>query len=74
MGKGKTFFTKNNPKYIGEVVSETPKADMNNTLPINSDGYAKEVEVKMPLGQPTVNKVGGQRRMLASKKSKATWY
>ena len=74
MGKGKTFFTKNNPKYIGEVVSETPKADMNNTLPINSDVYAKEVEVKMPLGQPTVNKVGGQRRMLASKKSKVSWY
>ena len=74
MGKGKTFFTKNNPKYIGEVVSETPKADMNNTLPINSDGYAKEVEVKMPLGQTTVNKVGGQRRMLASKKSKVSWY
>ena len=74
MGKGKTFFTKNNPRYIGEVVSETPKADMNNTLPINSDGYAKEVEVKMPLGQPTVNKVGGQRRMLASKKSTVKWY
>ncbi len=39
----------------------------NNTLSVNSDGYAKEVEVKVPLGQPTVNKVGGQRRMLASK-------
>ena len=70
MGKGKTFFTKNNPNYVGEVVSETPKADMSNTLPINSDGYGKAVEVKMPLGQPTVNKVGGQRRMLASKSLK----
>ena len=74
MGKGKTFFTKNNPNYVGKVVSETPKANMSNTLNVNSDGYGKEVEVKMPLGQPTVNKVGGQRRMLASKKSKVSWY
>ena len=73
MGKGKTFFTKNNPNYVGKVVSDTPKADMSNTLPINSDGYGKAVEVKTPLGQPTVNKVGGQRRMLASKKSKVSW-
>ena len=74
MGKGKTFFTKNNPNYVGKVVSDTPKADMSNTLPINSDGYVKEVEVKIPLGQPTVNKVGGQKRMLASKKSIVKWY
>jgi hypothetical protein len=74
MGKGKTFWTKNNPKYVGKVVSDSPKADMSNTLNVNSDGYAKEVEVKIPLGQPTVNKVGGQRRMLASKKSKVSWY
>ena len=74
MKKQKTFFTKNNPNYVGEVVSDTPKADANNTLSVNSDGYAKEVEVKMPLGQPTVNKVGGQRRMLASKKSKVSWW
>ncbi len=74
MGKGKTFFTKNNPRYVGEVVSDTPKADATNTLSVNSDGYAKEVEVKVPLGQPTVNKVGGQRRMLASKKSSVKWY
>ena len=74
MGKGKTFFTKNNPNYVGKVVSDTPKADMSNTLPINSDGYGKAVEVKMPLGQPTVNKVGGQKRMLASKKSTVKWY
>ena len=74
MGKGKTFWTKDNPKYIGKVVSESPKANASNTLNINSDGYAKEVEVKMPLGQPTVNKVGGQRRMLASKKSKVSWW
>ena len=74
MGKGKTFFTKNNPKYVGEVVSDTPKADANNTLSVNADGYAKEVEVKIPQGEPTVNKVGGQRRMLASKKSTVKWY
>ena len=74
MGKGKTFFTKNNPNYIGKVVSDTPKADANNTLSVNADGYAQEVEVKIPQGERTVNKVGGQRRMLASKKSTVKWY
>ena len=74
MGNGKTFWTKNNPNYVGKVVSETPKADMSNTFNVNSDGYAKEVEVKVPQGEPTVNKVGGQRRMLASKKSKVSWW
>ena len=42
MSKGKTFWTKNNPNYIGKVVSDTPKADMSNTLPINSDGMEKK--------------------------------
>ena len=74
MGKGKTFFTKNNPKYVGEVVSDTPKADAKNTFSVNADGYAKEVEVKIPQGEPPVNKVGGQKRMLASKKSTVKWY
>ena len=74
MGKGKTFYTKNNPNYVGEVISDTPKADTNNTLQINQDGYAAEVEVTIPLGEPTVNKVGGQKRMLASKKSTVKWY
>ena len=74
MGKGKTFFTKNNPNYVGEVVSDTPRADGTNTLKTNSDGYAEEVEFKAPLGEPTINKVGGQKRMLASKKSSVKWY
>ena len=74
MKKEKTFYTKNNPNYVGEVVSDTPKADANNTLSVNSDGHAQEVEVKIPLGEPTVNKVGGQKRMLASKKSSVKWY
>ena len=74
MGKGKTFFTKHNPNYVGKVVSDTPKADTSNTFSVTADGYAKETEVKMPLGQPTVNKVGGQKRMLASKKSTVKWY
>jgi hypothetical protein len=47
---------------------------MSNTLNVNSDGYAKAVEVKVPQGEPVVNKVGGQRRMLASKKSKVSWW
>ena len=72
--KPKTFFTKNNPKYVGPVVSDTPRADGTNTLKTNSDGFAESVEVKMPLGEPTINKVGGQKRMLASKKSSAKWY
>ena len=74
MSKGKTFWTKNNPKYIGKVVSESPKANASNTLNVNSDGYGKAVEVKVPQGEPVVNKVGGQRRMLASKKSKVSWW
>ena len=74
MSKGKTFWTKDNPNYIGKVVSDTPKANMSNTLNVNSDGYAKAVEVKVPKGEPVVNKVGGQRRMLASKKSKVSWW
>ena len=74
MGKDKTFFTKNNPNYVGMNVSDTPKADSTNTLKTNSDGFAEEVEVKAPLGQPTINKVGGQKRMLASKKSSVKWY
>jgi len=74
MKKEKTFYTKNNPNYVGKVVSDTPKADANNTFSVNADGYAQEVEVKIPLGQPTVNKVGGQKRMLASKKSTVKWY
>jgi len=70
----KTFFTRNNPKYVGEVVSDTPKADSTNTLNTNADGFSQEVEIKVPLGQPTVNKVSGQKRMLASKKSTCKWY
>jgi|TARA_R100000306_G_scaffold32826_1_gene34344 hypothetical protein len=42
---------------------------------LNKDGYKKGgIEMKIPEGQPTVNKVGGQRRMLASKKSKVSWW
>ena len=39
-----------------------------------NDGFAEAVEIKVPLGEPTINKVGGQKRMLASKKSSAKWY
>jgi hypothetical protein len=74
MHKPKTFFTKNNPNYVGKVVSDTPKANSENTLKTNSDGFAEAVDCKIPLGQPTVNKVGGQKRMLASKKSSVKWY
>ena len=42
---------------------------------INKDGYLKGgVEIKIPEEIPTVYKVGGQRRMLAEKKSKVKWY
>ena len=43
-------------------------------MPRNYIPTGDETEVKMPLGQPTVNKVGGQKRMLASKKSTVKWY
>ena len=72
--KPKDFFTKNNPNYVGPVVSDTPRADDSNTHKTNSDGFSEAVEVKIPLGQPTINKVGGQKRMLASKKSSVKWY
>ena len=42
---------------------------------VNKDGYLKGgVDIKIPEEIPTVNKVGGQRRMLADKKSKVKWY
>ena len=48
---------------------------INQILLINKDGYLKGgVEIKIPEEIPTVNKVGGQRRMLAEKKSKVKWY
>ena len=73
--KPKTFFTKNNPNYVGPVVSDTPRANGSNTLESNSDGFATGgVEIKVPLGEPTFYKVGGQKRMLASKKSSVKWY
>ena len=42
---------------------------------LNKDGYLKGgVEVKIPEGIPTRNKVGGQRRMLADIKSEVEWW
>jgi len=42
---------------------------------LNKDNMLKGgVEVKIPEGIPTVNKVGGQRRMLKDKKSTVKWY
>ena len=42
---------------------------------INKDGYPKGgVEVKIPEGIPTTNKVSGQKRMLAEKRSTVKWY
>ena len=42
---------------------------------LNKEGYLKGgVEVIIPEGIPTVNKVGGQRRMLKDKKSTVKWY
>ena len=45
----------------------------NISLDTNKDGYQKGgKEIQIPRG-PVENKVGGQRRMLASKKSKVKW-
>ena len=42
---------------------------------LNKDGYLKGgVEVKIPEGIPTKNKVGGQRRMRPEKKSEVSWW
>jgi len=42
---------------------------------LNKDNLLKGGnEIKIPEEIPTVNKVGGQRRMLADKKSKVKWY
>jgi hypothetical protein len=42
---------------------------------LNKDGLLKGgIEIKVPEGNPVVNKVGGQRRMLKDKKSEVKWY
>ena len=42
---------------------------------INKDGYPKGgVPVKITEGIPTTNKVNGQKRMLAEKRSTVKWY
>jgi len=42
---------------------------------VNKDGYPKGgVTVKIPEGIPTTNKVNGQKRMLAEKRSTVKWY
>ena len=42
---------------------------------LNKDGLLKGgVEIKIPEGIPTVNSVGGQRRMLKDKKSEVSWW
>ena len=42
---------------------------------LNKDGLLKGgVEIKVPEGNPVVNKVGCQRRMLKDKKSEVKWY
>ena len=44
-------------------------------LGVGKDGYSTGgIKVKPPLEQPTKNKVKGQRRMLASKKSEVSWW
>ena len=44
-------------------------------LGVGKDGYQTGgITFKPPLGQPTKNKVKGQRAMLASKKSEVSWW
>jgi hypothetical protein len=44
-------------------------------LGVGKDGYQKGgISFKPPLGQPTVNKVQGQKGMLASKRSTVSWW
>ena len=51
------------------------KVSIDHSQFINKDGYPKGgVEVKIPEGIPTTNKVNGQKRMLAEKRSTVKWY
>ena len=44
-------------------------------LGVGKDGYQKGgITFKPPLGQPTKNKVQGQKGMLASKRSEVSWW
>ena len=44
-------------------------------LGVGKDGYQKGgITFKAPLGQPTKNKVKGQKGMLASKRSAVSWW
>ena len=44
-------------------------------LGAGKDGYQKGgITFKPPLGQPTKNKVQGQKGMLASKRSEVSWW
>ena len=44
-------------------------------LGVGKDGYQKGgITFKAPLGQPTKNKVKGQKGMLASKRSEVSWF
>ena len=44
-------------------------------LGVGKDGYQKGgITFKPPLGQPTKNKVQGQKAMLASKRSEVSWF
>ena len=44
-------------------------------LGVGKDGYQKGgISFKPPLGQPTKNKVRGQKGMLASKRSEVSWW
>ena len=44
-------------------------------LGVGKDGYQKGcIKFKAPLGQPTKNKVKGQKGMLASKRSEVSWW
>ena len=44
-------------------------------LGVRKDGYQKGgITFKAPLGQPTKNKVKGQKGMLASKRSEVSWW
>jgi len=42
---------------------------------VGKDGYQTGgIKFKAPLGQPTKNKVKGQKGMLASKRSEVSWW
>ena len=60
---------------MGKQPSEKTLHTSGKVLGVGKDGYQKGgITFQAPLGQPTKNKVKGQKGMLASKRSEVSWW